>query len=548
MKKGKPNIILLLITFLSFALRFWKLASFPVSLNIDEVVIGYDSYSILKTAKDQWGSFLPLAFQSIGDYKAPVLIYLMVPAIKIFGLNEFGIRFTVAFFGSLTPLLIFFLADYFFKRKEIALIASFLLAISPWHIHYSRATFEAILALFFFLSGVTIFCRSIPLKGKFWWLSGIFFCLSLYTYHAERIFIPLFLVVLLLVYFKEIRKNFKNVLVALIISFIILLPLASIMLSPQGQTRAKSVFFTNDYELRVVKFGEIEKRGGISFFEKILNGKPVATVSFLLKRYLEYSDISYLFFKGMNYTPDKFPAIGLMYLFELPFFLLGIFKLTQKSLTKDKIFLAFGWLLLGPIPSALSNNSQHSLRSLTLIPIPQFLSALGLFTFFNWFLNLNIAENLKKIFYFLCSLLLLSSFIYYFDLYYVQFPYHYSHYLMYGLKEVALYAWEHHNEYEQVIIDPDFGLEGKNITGIPFAYLLVYGREDPRVVQAGKSPYEFENFSYRPVYWPEDQKLKNSLLVASFWQLSPEEVPAEQIVKVVKLYNGKPMFYLVKTK
>ena len=74
--------ILLGIVLLAGFLRFWQLASLPPSLYWDEVSQGYNAYSILTTGKDEHQEFLPLArFQAFGDYKAPVNIYLTVPAI-----------------------------------------------------------------------------------------------------------------------------------------------------------------------------------------------------------------------------------------------------------------------------------------------------------------------------------------------------------------------------------------------------------------------------------------------------------------------------------
>ena len=129
--KKRIFLILLAIVFLGGFLRFWQLGQHPVSLSIDELSIGYNAYSILKTAHDEHGQFLPLAFRSVWDYKAPVLIYLMTPAIALLGLNEFGVRFTIAFLGTLTIFFIYLLTKELTKKEIVALRASFSLAISP---------------------------------------------------------------------------------------------------------------------------------------------------------------------------------------------------------------------------------------------------------------------------------------------------------------------------------------------------------------------------------------------------------------------------------
>jgi len=91
-KKYSSIIILVIISFLSITLFLYKMNVSPPALNADEAANAYDAYSILKTGKDQYGNFIPLRFKSFGDYKLPLLTYLAIPFIKVFGLTETGIR------------------------------------------------------------------------------------------------------------------------------------------------------------------------------------------------------------------------------------------------------------------------------------------------------------------------------------------------------------------------------------------------------------------------------------------------------------------------
>ncbi len=113
------KILTILIILIAFIVRFWKLDSMPAQLNIDEVAMGYSAYSILKTGHDEWGRFLPLSFASVGDYKTPLPVYLMALSEKVFGLNQFGIRFFPALFSFLSILVYFYLAKkYFYKPSD----------------------------------------------------------------------------------------------------------------------------------------------------------------------------------------------------------------------------------------------------------------------------------------------------------------------------------------------------------------------------------------------------------------------------------------------
>ncbi|MBI3485372.1 glycosyltransferase family 39 protein [Candidatus Daviesbacteria bacterium] len=188
----KIFLLLFLLTCVGGFLRFYHLTSNPPSLNIDEVAYGYDAYSILKTGRDQYGNFLPLFFKSVGDYKNPILIYSMVPSIYLFGLNEFSVRFSSALAGTLSIPLLYFLISSVLKKKKIALLGSMLITISPWHIYYSRFASDHLMGLFFLIIGAWFFQKMLD-QGKLWWiLSAFFLSISVYTYHSQRVFIPLF--------------------------------------------------------------------------------------------------------------------------------------------------------------------------------------------------------------------------------------------------------------------------------------------------------------------------------------------------------------------
>src|SRR3989339_1684391 len=116
LKKYLTPILLIIISLLSIGLFFYKLTSSPPCLNADEATNAYDAYSILKTGKDQYGNFLPLRFKSFGDYKLPLLTYLAIPFIKVFGLNELGIRMVNFPFVFLFPIVVYLLTKELFKK------------------------------------------------------------------------------------------------------------------------------------------------------------------------------------------------------------------------------------------------------------------------------------------------------------------------------------------------------------------------------------------------------------------------------------------------
>ena len=108
----------------------------------------------------------------------PGYIYATILPVKLFGLNNFSIRFWSAVAGVVTVI-----AVYLITKN---LIAAGLMALNPWAIFYSRIGFEANLALALFLVGLWL------LLGRRWW-GYLFWLLAALTYSSSLIFIPLFL-------------------------------------------------------------------------------------------------------------------------------------------------------------------------------------------------------------------------------------------------------------------------------------------------------------------------------------------------------------------
>lgn len=105
------NLILLgCIVLLSFIARIAFINSFPARLTHDEMSIGYNAFSLLKTAKDEWGRFLPLSFQAFGDYKLPGYIYSTVPFVYLFGLNVIALKLPSILAGTLSALVLYKIA------------------------------------------------------------------------------------------------------------------------------------------------------------------------------------------------------------------------------------------------------------------------------------------------------------------------------------------------------------------------------------------------------------------------------------------------------
>lgn len=549
MRNFKVYLILLAITIIGGFFRFYKLPQYPVSLSIDEAAVGYNAYSILKTGHDEYGKFLPLSFKSVGDYKPPFLIYLIAPSLAIFGLNEFGVRFPIALIGILTIPLVYFLVKRLFKNDLISLLTCFSLSISPWHIQCSRGSFEAVLALFFLIAGIFFFFGFVKGRSIDLIFAVLFFVLSVYTYHSEKIVTPMIILSLFVIYRKNLLSGKKYLLVSLILGAFLLIPFVYQLFGPEGKTRAMMTFISRDNLINSELHKKDEKLG---FLSSILDNNFLIVSNFWFKRYLNYFDPKFLFFDGMKLTLPGQPGIGLLHLYELLPFFTGLILLFFKSnlINKKEKYFLFFWWLVGPLAASLANNDQHALRSLTTIPIPQLFVGLGICEIVRQFLG-----GIRKIIFFAVSIIIVGlSLIFYADLYFVHFPAQFSEYFDYGMKEASLFAWQNEKKYEEIIFDPVFGTSGPDIVGTPYLYVLFFGKYDPYLYQndprhrlKGDST-NFYKFTFRSIYWPTDRFKKNSLFIGSPWSLPKNDLKDTKVLKEIPFKNNAIGFYIVETK
>jgi len=92
MLKKRLNLIISItigLLIFGFFIRVYKIDSF--SLYGDELTIGLDAYSLLKTGMDQTGEVFPLTFK-MGAGRPPGYVYASIPFVALFGPNEWGVR------------------------------------------------------------------------------------------------------------------------------------------------------------------------------------------------------------------------------------------------------------------------------------------------------------------------------------------------------------------------------------------------------------------------------------------------------------------------
>jgi 4-amino-4-deoxy-L-arabinose transferase-like glycosyltransferase len=424
---------LVLILLAAALLRLTALGTVPSGLNGDEASSGYDAYSLSQTGRDRFGESWPLFARSFGDYDEACYRYLTIPSIRIFGLNEFSVRLPAALAGLLTVWIFFWLVREWYGPPR-ALLAALFLAVSPWHIQYSRMGLRAILLPLLFCSGLLFFLKA--RKQPRWLLvSALLFAGSLYTYGAARMFVPLFLLGLGWLYRRELAAQPRTALPALAILLAAAGFLAMFWITPQGMARAQATLGWNPLKY-------------------VINT-------------LTYFSPSFLFLQGGPNLRGSLLHLGQLYRFEALTVLAGLAGLwLQRDRRENK--MVWWWLVLYPIPAALTQ-SGHGLRALIGGPLFALISATGVLV---W-MDLSPLRRQRLAVLAGALLLLLVSAAAYARAYFRDYPVYSAQAWEYGWREALACARQ----------DPAATVKVSSLAGEANIFVLFYTAYDPEEVQ-----------------------------------------------------------------
>ncbi|MEM0359991.1 MAG: glycosyltransferase family 39 protein [Candidatus Diapherotrites archaeon] len=433
------------IVLFSFALRTFSLGSVPPGLYCDEASNGFNAYSILISGHDEHGAFLPLYFEAFGEFKNPVFIYSAVPFVAAFGLSVFSIRLVSAFYATLTVLAVFFLARKMFGEKA-GFAAAALLAISPWHLVFSRIAFEAITMPFFFVSGFFFLIKTKE-HFNFAFISAACFALAVYSYGIAYIFVPVFLLGFAVIYRKTIKESLKGYAIFLILFLLLVSPLFLEYLSSsehisavKGRAIASSLFNEGFVE-RYAKEHSIDKS---AVFQSLYP-----------KNYLSYYQPEFLFVEGDRNLRHAVPHEGVLHWFQLPLILIGIILCIREH--KEQHFLLLFWLAVFPIAAASSIEQPHALRAITAIPVFELVCAIALAFLWEKLETKNDTISKKAAFTAL-SLVLLASmfeFISFESHYFFSYPEEAWPWFQYGYGEAFSFSESVKGQYGKVYFSQD---------------------------------------------------------------------------------------------
>jgi 4-amino-4-deoxy-L-arabinose transferase-like glycosyltransferase len=452
--KGTDKFLFLIVV-LASVLRFSYLDYCPPAMNWDEVSHGYNAYSILTTGKDEWGVRFPAIFRAYGDYKLPVYIYVTAISEKFFGPTTLAVRLPSVLAGIGTVIFSYLLVLELFKRKNIALISAFLVAIEPWSLFLSRGAFEANLALFLIVSGVYLFLKSFR-RARSLILGTVLLGLSVWTYNSARVFVPALVVALVLIYRGDLgrlaKEHKKTVVISLFLFVLFFAPMLIQLLQPVGMARYGKVSIVDRGAI-----AKIEQARNIStlapVLNRLVNNRYIYFSGVFAKNWASHFTASFLFIKGGSDYQFSIPGRGILFWPGIIPLMIGFLHLIIKRSKESLLVLA--WLLISPIPSALTSEAPHVLRAIVMLPVPMIVTAIGIYTIADW-LNgkIHIFGQVMVFLYILVSFFFLENYL---MTYFLDYRSDYSWSWQYGYKEVVNYAKANYDNYDKIIVTKKYG-------------------------------------------------------------------------------------------
>ncbi len=506
------KILLILILLLAGILRLWQLGDRPSGISNDEANYIYTAYSIWETGRDITGKFLPLSF-AVDTSFSPVNIYLISPLVGILGPSPFSGRLLYAVLGISSVFLVYLLTYKLIGDRKTALLASLIMAMSPWHILISRSAFDPTPTIFFFLLSTLIFIHAAK-KGNILWSLPTFF-LAFNSYHATKLFFILFIPVLLYVYREDLLKRKKEVVFFLVgIGFILISFLAVARI--YGEKR-QNVFFWNqpeyvDIVARKVNY-ERQVSEGPPILKEIISNKATIYIRETGFSYVNAFSLENLFIRGDRNRVTGYSGYYLPYFHtaELVLLIIGLFVLFGLKDKKSKWLIILS-LLVAPIPGIFVNPGDRSFlfRGAMMLPFLVIVIALGA----NYFLKYieKYSSKIRKL-ALLFALLIYTFFILRsFYIYYFQLSSFGGENWFRSSRELANYVGKEKQ--------PIFIVTEDEILPIQIA---IFNKFDPKEVQK---------------YWKEK---KSPLVNVIFLKSCPKKLPEYTLVSPIRcLFRERP--------
>src|SRR5581483_1196135 len=176
------------------------------------------------------------------------------------------------------------------------------------------------------------------------------------------------------------------------------------------------------------------------------------------------------------------------------------------------VFL-FAWILLAPLPAAITTDAPHAMRIYTMIPAPQILAALGIIGLFILLKN----SLTQKLFFLLLSAALINSVIFFYQQYFTVFPKEQSKSFQYALAKTIPFVLDNEPKYNRIIFSNQDNLYQS------YMFFLFFSAYDPSLYQKQggtisggfAQSHNFGKYEFKPITWALEKKENPTLFVGN---------------------------------
>jgi 4-amino-4-deoxy-L-arabinose transferase-like glycosyltransferase len=412
-KNKKEIITLVLILLFSLFIRLIWLSSFPTGITNDELHFVLNAKSIILNFSNLANNWNPLSLKTIpGETSSELSFLLLSPIVGWLPLNLFTARLPGAIFGTLTVLVLYLLVKKI-TNPAIAVFVSFLAAINPWFVYFSRTAFDAPLAVFFIL--LSIYLLISDKKILLITFSVIF---AFYSYIGTKILIfPFIFITSAFIYFTGNHQALKKLILINVFTLALSLNYGFTLLNHESGNRTGEIISFSDPKivLDVNQGRQFSQSPGI--FKLIFNNKILTTANFSFSKLLNSFSPNLLFLKGDETFTGSLWKQGYFYSIEFFTIILGLVFLFLKY--RPVFWLLVSLLILSPLPETIRKDiiPAYALHAAFQYPLLTILSGTGLYYLFS-------LKN--KYFKYLLVLIILFNFLRFFNLYFFEYPYYAS--------------------------------------------------------------------------------------------------------------------------
>lgn len=419
MKRYWIIILIVLILAIASFFRLWNLNSIPPGVYPDEAMNGNDAINALQT--NEYKTFYPDNNGREGLY-----INLIAFSFKVFGVHIWSLKLIGALIGILTVLGLYFLTNELLRSHYIALIATFFLAISFWHVNFSRIGFRAILAVLLLVWSIYLLFKAMNIRNHnkkstklsviCCLLSGFFFGLGFHTYIAFRIAVVLLVIPFVMIcirFWKEYKANGKFWSTYFKKGFwqyafwIVMMIIAAL---PIGM-----YFLQNPQDF-------MGRASGVSV---LALENPLKALAESAYKTLGMFNVAGDFNWRHNFagSPQFLWPVGIFFLIGLIISIKEFIKSIKEKtgsrfMVHSSLLIWFGAMLL---PAILTYEGlPHALRSLCVIPVCYIFAAMGAYAVYKFLYKFIKSQEVNK------ALFLAVCFLFLFSLGYVQYDKYFS--------------------------------------------------------------------------------------------------------------------------